>query len=145
MGRQTKTKRRSAILPSSPTFEEDYLDVDGWPHRWRVEPRDLAPGEHILATLKPFLVHLLNEQLAHKTLRVHRDHLCTLGGEIIRRLHEDPPSRRRPIQRVLAESLDEDGGPLMYPLITETEQRSFDSTCRKLHRFLQQSRPRPSK
>jgi hypothetical protein len=94
----------------------------------------------MLDIFKPFLIHLLSHELARKTLRLHRDHLCTLGGEIIRRLHEDPPLRRRPIQRVLTEFLDDEGGPLMYPLITEAEQRSFDSTCRKLYRFLQQSK-----
>lgn len=143
MGRQTKG-RGSTIVPSPPSFEEDYLDVDSWPHRWRVELRDLPPGERLLDIFKPFLIHLLSQQLARKTLHLHRDHVCTLGGEIIRRLHEDPPLRRRPIERVLAEFLDEEGGPLMYPLITEAEQRSFDSTCRKLCRFLQHSKRSPS-
>jgi hypothetical protein len=39
--------------------------------------------------------------------------------------------RRQPIQRVLTKFLDDEGGPLMYTLITEAEQRSFDSTCMK--------------
>jgi hypothetical protein len=115
---------------------EEYLDVDGWPHRWRVEDRDLRPGEQMLLLFKPFLLHLLDRGLARKTLRLHRDHLCALGGEIIRRLHEDPQLRRRSIERVLADNLEEDGGPLIYPTISEAEQRSFDSTCRKLFRFL---------
>jgi hypothetical protein len=144
MSGQTKAVRSNTIVPSSPTFEEDYLDIDGWPHRWRVEPRDLPPGQRMLDIFKPFLVHLLSLGRARKTLRVHRDHLCTLGGEIIRRLHEDPPLRRRPIERVLTEFLDDEGGPLMYPLITEAEQRSFDSTCRKLYRFLLDSKHPPT-
>jgi hypothetical protein len=53
---------------------------------------------------------------------------CTLDGEINRRLHEDPSLRRRSIQRVLTKFLDDEGGPLMYTLTTEAEQRSFDST-----------------
>jgi hypothetical protein len=52
--------------------------------------------------------------------------------------------RKRPTVRVLIESLDEDGGPLIYPRKSEPEQRSFDSTCRKLHRFLLDSK-RPSR
>ena len=32
----------------------------------------------------------------------------------------------------------EDGGPLLYPGDSEAVQRSFDSTCRKLRRFLEQ-------
>ena len=98
----------------------------------------------MLDIFKPFLVHLLTQDLARKTLRLHRDHICTLGGEIIRRLHEDPSLRKRPIQRVVADFLDEDGGPLIYPTITEAEQKSFDSTCRKLHRFLEHSKRSPA-
>jgi hypothetical protein len=119
---------------------EEYLDIDTWPRRWRVEDRDLRPGEQMLMLFKPFLLHLLSLRLARKTLRLHRDHLCALGGEIIRRLHEDPQLRRRSIERVLADNLEEDGGPLIYPTISEAEQRSFDSTCRKLFRFLLDSK-----
>jgi hypothetical protein len=122
---------------------EEYLDIDTWPRRWRVEDRDLRPGEQMLILFKPFLLHLLTLGLARKTLRLHRDHLCALGGEIIRRLHEDPQLRRRSIECVLADNLEEDGGPLIYPTISEAEQRSFDSTCRKLFRFLLESKAQP--
>ena len=94
----------------------------------------------MLDAFRIFLDHLLKQGLARNTLRVHRDHLCELGGEIIRRLNLHPQLRRRPIARVLAESLDEDGGPLIYPRRSEAEQRAFDSTCRKLHRFLLDSK-----
>lgn len=92
---------------------------------------------------KPFLFHLLDLGQARKTLHRHRDYLCTLGGEIIRRLHEEPALRKRPIERVLADFIEEDGGPLIYPRISETEQRSFDATCRKLYRFLLDSKYPP--
>ncbi len=138
MSRQTKT------APSDPAFADKYLDVDHWPHQWHVEPRDLRPGEQMMdQVFKPFLFHLLDLGQARKTLHRHRDHLCALGGEIIRRLHEEPSLRKRPIERVLADFLEEDGGPLIYPRISETEQRSFDATCRKLYRFLQDSKYPP--
>ena len=94
----------------------------------------------MLELFKLFLLPLLSFRLARKTLRLHRDHPCAVGGEIIRRLHEDPQLRRRSIEGVLADNLEEDGGPLIYPTISEAEQRSFDSTCRKLFRFLLDSR-----
>ena len=37
----------------------------------------------------------------------------------------------------LEQAIDDDGGPLIYNG-SEAEQRSLDSTCRKLHRFLNQ-------
>ena len=98
----------------------------------------------MLDIFKIFLDHLLSQGLARKTLRLHRDHVCALGAEIIRRLHMDPQLRRRAIARVLTELLDEDGGPLTSPPMSDAEQRSFDSTCRKLHRFLLDSE-RPSR
>lgn len=96
------TPRRSTPTDPSPTFEEDHLDVDHWPHRWRVEPEDLRPGERMLDDVfKPFLADLLDQGLTRKTLRLHRDHVCELGGEIIRRLNLHPQLRKQPVARVL--------------------------------------------
>ena len=41
------------------------------------------------------------------------------------------------VERLLRDLIHEDGGPLIHNGEEET-QRSFDSTCRKLHRFLTQ-------
>lgn len=119
---------------SSRAFEDDYLDIDHWPHGWRVESEDIALGEVMLDLFKVFLVHQLSLTRSRKTLRVHRDNLRTLGGHIIRLLHEKPPLQKRGILRVLLEAID-DGGPIVYPSLTDSEQRSLDSTCRLLHRF----------
>ena len=63
-----------------------------------------------------------------------------LGGEIIRDLHENPSLRRKSIEQILADRIDDEGGPLLYAMESEEDQqRSFDSTCKKLHRFLSQS------
>jgi hypothetical protein len=63
-----------------------------------------------------------------------------LGGEIIRDLNESPSLRRKSIEQILEDLIDDEGGPLVYALESEESlQRSFDSTCRKLHRFLSRS------
>jgi hypothetical protein len=62
-----------------------------------------------------------------------------LGGEIIRDLHETPSLRKKNIEQFLFDVIDDEGGPLIYGVGSEQQQRSFDSTCRKLHRFLAQS------
>lgn len=136
MSRRAKAGAPKPIGPASLAFEDELLDIDHWPHGWRVEPRDMAPGQRLLDIFKVFLVHLLSLGRARKTLRVHRDNLSTLGGQIIRLLHENPSLRKQGIVRVLAEAIDDDGGPIFYPPLTEPEQRSFDSTCRLLHRFM---------
>ena len=61
-----------------------------------------------------------------------------LGGEIIRDLNSTPSLRKVSADRLLCDVIHADGGPLIHTG-SEEEQRSFDSTCRKLYRFLTQS------
>jgi len=49
-----------------------------------------------------------------------------------------PFSENENIQQILDARIDEEGGPLLYGVDSEEQQRSFDSTCRKLQRFLSQ-------
>jgi len=63
-----------------------------------------------------------------------------VGGAIIRDLNENPSLRRKSIEQILNTRLEDQGGPLVYALESEEPlQRAFDSTCRKLYRFLSQS------
>jgi hypothetical protein len=58
------------------------------------------------------------------------DNLWALGGEIIRGLNENPSLRKKPIERLLDDKIDDEGGPLVYAMKSEEPmQRSFDSTC----------------
>jgi hypothetical protein len=45
--------------------------------------------------------------------------------------------RNVPVERILFDLLSE-GGPLLYHCDSEEELRSFESTCRKFRRFLEQ-------
>lgn len=111
-------------------------DLESWPQRWRYQDCDIALGERIVECFTPFLLHLLDQGLATKTLQRHRDHLWMLGGEIIRRLHEDTALRRKSINTLILQLIDDECGPLIWPRITEQQQNSFDATCRKLYQFL---------
>lgn len=99
--------------------------------------KDLPPGEQLLAQIRPFIEHLASSSLSPKTIRRHVNNLWLLGGEIIRDLHYDPSLRKRDAEWLLRSVIHEDGGPLIHNG-SEEAQRSFDSTCRKLHRFLTQ-------
>jgi hypothetical protein len=102
--------------------------------------KDLPPGEKLVACFQPFLEGLVASDLSPKTIQKHVDNLWALGGEIIRDLHEDPSLRRKSIKQILADRIDDEGGPLVYAMESEEDQqRSFDSTCRKLHRFFSHS------
>jgi len=100
-------------------------------------PEDIPPGEQIVAAFRSFLVHLVGLQLSRKTLRKHVDNLWLLGGELIRDVNTTPALRKRPMAALLFEAIEE-GGPLLYHGDSQAEQRSFESTCRKLRRFLEQ-------
>ena len=133
----------AAIIPAAPaTLEQLCPDLTNWPKAWAYEPSDVAIGQHIIECIEPFLIDLLQHGLAHKTLTRHRDHIWMLGGETIRRRHDDPDLAKRPVHNVLHDLIEEDGGPLIWPRITESEQNAFDATCRKLYRFLNQQKSR---
>ena len=115
-------------------------DLDQWPRSWSYEPRDVPHGVRLVKYFKPFLRDLLAlELLSRTTLRRHRDNIWVLGGEVIRRLQMDSGLRRTPIEQVVLDLIGEDGGPLLSHRQSEAEQRSFDTTCRKLFRFLTQA------
>ncbi|MBK7260701.1 MAG: hypothetical protein IPI03_01900 [Rubrivivax sp.] len=113
-------------------------DLDDWPRSWHVDPADIPVGQQIVQVLTPFLLQLLDQGLAKTTLRRHRDNLWTLGGELIRRRYDDELARKN-VKDALRQLIEGDGGPLMWPRITEPEQDSLDATCRKLNRFLHES------
>ena len=99
--------------------------------------KDLPAGEQLLNRLRPFIQHLAASSLSPKTIRKHVDNLWMLGGEIIRDLHYDPSLRKVAVDRLLRGAVHDYGGPAIHNG-SEEEQRSFDSTCRKLYRFLTQ-------
>jgi hypothetical protein len=114
-------------------------DLDDWPRSWHVDPADIPVGQQIVQVLTPFLLHLLDPGLAKTTFRRHRDNLWALGGELIRLRYEDDELARKNVKDALRQLIEDDGGPLMWPRITEPEQDSLDATCRKLKRFLHES------
>lgn len=97
--------------------------------------KDLPPGEQLITLFRPFLEYLAASNLAPKTIQKHVDNVWALGGEFIRDINYDPSLRKKPVDAVLRRMIASDGGPLLYHG-GEDEQRSFDSTCRKFHRFL---------
>jgi hypothetical protein len=134
---KTAQVNRAATLASSSAASAYGGDLDNWPHSWMGLEKDLPPGEALVVCFRPFIEHLAASSLSPKTIRRHVDNLWLLGGEIIRDLNYNPALRTVPAQKLLRDVVGADGGPLMYNG-SEEEQRSLDSTCRKLHRFLNQ-------
>ena len=137
---KTSTINRATTV--SPSLLERYCrGLDTWPRSWMGWEKDLPPGEQLVACFRPFLEDLVASDLSPKTIQKHVDNLWALGGEIIRDLNENPFLRKKTIQQLLDDRINDDGGPLLYGVDSEEQQRSFDSTCRKLYHFLSQSPP----
>ena len=135
-----KTVDRDRIVPDLSAQLAQYCpDLANWPQSWCFDDPDVPPGERIVQYLKPFLLHLLEQKLATKTLHKHRDNIWLLGGEVIRERYEDERLLKLPAEQVIMKMIHEDGGPLIYPRISESQQESFDATCRKLYRFLERA------
>ena len=113
-------------------------NLNGWPRSWMGLGKDLPPGEHLVTLFRPFLEHLAASNLSPKTIQKHVDNMWVLGGELITELNYTPSLRKAPVEKVLA-NLIKDGGPILHHGDSEEQQRSFESTCRKLWRFLNPS------
>lgn len=119
-----------------------YPDLEEWPRRWQGFDEDIPPGRQIVDSFRPFLEYLaLN--YARSTARRHADNLWILGGEIIRRLHDSPRLRQRSMAELVFQTVA-DGGPLPYHRDSVAQLRSFEATCKKLRRFLEQQSAQPS-
>ena len=135
---KAKTSQVNRATTSAPSDPSTYgRDLDNWPRSWMGLEKDLPPGEALVVCFRPFIEHLAASSLSPKTIRRHVDNLWLLGGEIIRDLNYNPALRKVAAQKLLRDVVGADGGPLLYNGSDE-EQRSLDSTCRKLHRFLNQ-------
>jgi hypothetical protein len=136
---KVKTSRINRAAKPAPSSDTSAYcrDLDNWPRSWMGLEKDLPLGEQLLACFRPFIEHLASSSLSPKTIRKHVDNLWMLGGEIIRDLHYDSSQRKIAADRLLRNVIHKDGGPLVHNG-SEEEQCSFDSTCRKLHRFLTQ-------
>ena len=98
--RTTKKNRAATTMPRH-GLEPYCWDLNGWPRSWMGLEKDLSPGEHLIALLRPFLEHLAASNLSAKAVRKHVGNLWALGGEFIRDLQNDPSRRKRPVEQVL--------------------------------------------
>src|SRR5258706_13008219 len=107
-----RVRDQSIVASGVANSLERYVpDLANWPRSWSIEEADVAIGRSIVDVLQPFPIDLLTRQLADKILRRHRDHLWMLGGEIIRRRHDDPDLARLPVQTLLLELIEQHRGP----------------------------------
>ena len=106
--------------------------------------KDLPPGEGLVACFRPFIEHLVASE------SFPEDHSQARRQPVDAGRRDHPRPERKPFSEKDWRSsgccvivIHDDGGPLIHNG-SEEEQRSFDSTCRKLHRFLTQPSAEPA-
>lgn len=111
-----------------------------WPSNWMGTDEDLGTGEKILNGITPFILHLHNLGLSKKTIVKHMDNLWVLGSQIISEMnyYDDTVYRKMKPNNLLLEFVSSEGGPFPSKMGLNTNLiDSYDSTCKKLYKFLQ--------
>ena len=136
MSKSTPAEQLSAASSSSPELLASVPDLDAWPDRWMIDQPDRTMGKAIVTVLTPFIEHLIKQGLTKRTLKRHVDNLWVLGGEIITDINWDESLRKLSAKDLVINAIDEEGGPLLRNPLDPEDQKPFDSTCKKLYKFL---------
>ena len=137
MSKSTPSARLSSgASPASPEVLTYVPDIGEWPDSWMVDQPDRATGEAIVTVLTPFIEHLIKQGFTKRTIKRHVDSLWALGGEIITDINWDESLRKQSAKDLVINAIDEEGGPVRRNPIDPDDQKPFDSTCRKLYKFL---------
>ena len=72
-----------------------------WPRSGADFEADVAVGQRVVAALGPFVGFMEESDLAKTTRRRHLNWLWSIGGEIIREIHDEPTRRRWTGERYL--------------------------------------------
>ncbi|MCP4606631.1 MAG: hypothetical protein GY847_39995 [Proteobacteria bacterium] len=122
---------------SAPLHNPDaLLDLmELWPKSWAGTSDDIPIGKKLVAEMKPFIIQLHTLGLSKKTIRRHLDNLWVIGGEIIREINYEPALAKKQPRKLLFDTVSDGEAPYVHNA-SESEHRSFDSTARRLFRFL---------
>lgn len=109
--------------------------MEPWPKSWAGTTADIPIGVGLVAEMKPFIIQLHTLGLTPKTIRRHLDNLWMIGGEIIREINYEPALAKKQPRKLLFEAVSGGEAPYVHNA-TESEQRSLDTTARRLFTFL---------
>ena len=137
MSKSTPAEKISAGSPSSSPDIVTYVpDLDAWPDSWMIDQPDRIMGKAIVTVLTPFIEHLIKQGFTKRTFKRHVDNLWALGGEIITDINWDESLRKHSAKDLVIDAIDEEGGPSLRNPLNPEDQKPFDSTCKKLYKFL---------
>ena len=111
-------------------------DIDEWSDKWEIDEKDIKTGCNIVEQFKPFIISLIEKDFSKKTIKLYRDYLWALGGELIRQINDDESDRLLSARELILKHVDCFGGPYWRHAYDEKDNAKYDSVCKKLFKFL---------
>ena len=118
------------------SFDSLMARMNEWPDSWKRSQADIYIGGMIVQALIPFFECLISQGITEKTFRKHFNNIWLLGGEIVDGVNRDDDLRDKTGNELLLSFVDSEGGPWSRHNHNEEEQSSFDSSCKKLYKYL---------
>ena len=110
-------------------------EINEWPDSWAGFKKDVEYGQKLIQLMKPFIEELLQSECSYKTIKNHIDNLWVLGGYIIKEINNSQNKVDLEPHLLLTRYIDSIDGPWIYDF-SESEQKGFDATCRKLYKYI---------
>lgn len=136
--KQRSSPPKDAAKDSMSLLLEYCKDIGKWADSWEIDEGDIKIGEDIVEQFKPFIISLIEKDLSKKTIKLYRDYLWALGGELIRQVNEDEDGNERQLttKELILKHVDESGGPYWRHAYNEADEEKYNSVCRKFFRFI---------
>lgn len=111
-------------------------DIDEWPDGWEIDEGDIKIGRDIVEQFRPFIISLIERDLSKKTIKIYKNYLWALGGELIRQINEDESERLLSARELILKHVYEGGGPYWRHANDEPDRSRYNSVCKRLFNFM---------
>jgi len=128
--------KRQRVSDDMDLFIEHCKDIDEWPDSWEIDEGDIKIGYNIVAQFKPFIISLIEKKLSKKTIKIYKNYLWVLGGELIRQVNEDESERLLSAREFILKHIYGGGGPYWRHASDEQDRSKYNSVCTKLFGFM---------
>lgn len=134
--KKQKTSLPSDSKDSAGLFLEYCKDIDEWADSWEIDEEDIKIGHAIVEQFKPFIISLIGKGLSKKTVKLYRDYLWALGGELVRQINDDESEQRLSARELILKHVDAYGGPYWRHACNEADEEKYNSVCKKFFSFM---------
>ena len=128
--------KRQKVSNDMDMFIKHCKDIDEWPDSWEIDEGDIKMGRDIIERFKPFIISLIERDLSKKTIRIYKNYLWALGGELIRQINDDESERLLSAKELILKHVDDSGGPYWRHANDELDRSKYNSVCKRFFNFI---------